>query len=135
MALSIHAVALNRQLQSYVLLLATAALGLVFLGIKFVEYYQHYQQHKAPGISFLSDKPEASAIELFYVFYFVMTGLHALHMTFGIALVLVFAFRTAARSFNSEYHTPLKALGLYWHFADILWVFLFAIFYISGLHG
>ncbi len=73
-------------------------------------------------------------MQMFYVFYFAMTGLHAVHMTIGIGLVLLFAFRTVAGSFNSEYYTPLEVVGLYWHFVDIVWVFLFAIFYISGLH-
>ena len=135
MALSIHSVAINKQVRGYLLLLATAALGLVFLTIKFVEYYQHYEQHKAPGISFVSDKPQAAEMQMFYVFYFVMTGFHAIHMTIGVCLVLVLALRTAAGSFRPAYHTPLEAVGLYWHFVDIVWVFLFAIFYISGLHG
>jgi cytochrome c oxidase subunit 3 len=134
MALAIRSAALGRNTWTYLLLLATAFIGLVFLGIKFTEYYQHYQMHKAPGVWFESNSPDAGAIELFYVFYFAMTGLHAVHMTIGIGLVVLFAFRTAAGSFNSQYHTPLEALGLYWHFVDIVWVFLFAIFYISGLH-
>ncbi len=134
MALAIRSAALGKQVRTYLLLLATAFIGIVFLAIKFTEYYQHYQMHKAPGVWFESNRPEAAAIELFYVFYFAMTGLHAVHMTIGIGLVFLFAFRTAAGSFNSEYHTPLEALGLYWHFVDIVWVFLFAIFYISGLH-
>ncbi len=134
MALAIRSAALGKQVRTYLLLLTTALIGMVFLAIKFTEYYQHYQMHKAPGVWFESDRPEAAAIELFYVFYFAMTGLHAVHMTIGIGLVFLFAFRTAAGSFNSEYHTPLEALGLYWHFVDIVWVFLFAIFYISGLH-
>lgn len=134
MALSIRSAALGRRGWTVLFLLATALIGLVFLGIKFTEYYQHYEMHKAPGISFQSDKPDAAGIELFYVFYFAMTGLHAVHMTIGIGIVLVFATRAALGSFNAEYHTPLEMLGLYWHFVDVVWVFLFAIFYISGLH-
>ena len=134
MALAIYSAALGKMVRTYWLLLATAAIGLVFLAIKFTEYYQHYLAHKVPGIWFESSSPHAPAMQMFYVFYFVMTGLHALHMTIGITLVVVFALRTAAGSFNSEYYTPLEAIGLYWHFVDIIWVFLFAIFYISGLH-
>lgn len=134
MALAIHNAATGKQRRTVWLLLTTALLGLVFLAIKFTEYYQHYEAHKVPGIWFETTKPHAGAMQLFYVFYFVMTGLHALHMTIGISLVVVFACRAAFGSFNSEYHTPLEALGLYWHFVDIVWVFLFAIFYISGLH-
>jgi cytochrome c oxidase subunit 3 len=134
MALSIHSAAVGKTVRTYLFLLATAIIGLGFIAIKFTEYYQHYQMHKVPGLSFITDKPDAGAMEMFYVFYFAMTGLHALHMTIGITLVLIFAFRTAAGSFDSRYHTPLEALGLYWHFVDIVWVFLFGIFYISGLH-
>ncbi len=134
MALSIYSAALGKMVRTYGLLLLTALIGLGFLAIKFTEYYQHYQAHKVPGIWFESSSPQAGAIQLFYVFYFIMTGLHAVHMTIGIVLVALYAFRTAAGQFDSEYHTPLEALGLYWHFVDIVWIFLFAIFYISGLH-
>ena len=121
---------------SVIFVLATPVLAvtLLMVAVKFTEYYQHYQAHKVPGIWFETSKPDAGAMQLFYVFYFAMTGLHALHMTIGITLVVIYAFRAAFGSFNSEYHTPLEALGLYWHFVDIVWVFLFAIFYISGLH-
>ena len=134
MALSIYSAAVGKLVRTYYLLLITAAIGIVFLIIKFTEYYQHYLAHKVPGIWFESSSPHAASMQLFYVFYFAMTGLHAIHMTIGITLVVLFAFRTAAGSFDAEYHTPLETIGLYWHFVDIVWVFLFAIFYISGLH-
>ncbi len=134
MALAIYSAALGKMVRTYFLLLTTAAIGVVFLAIKFTEYYQHYQMHKVPGVWFESHSPEAGAVQLFYVFYFAMTGLHAVHMTIGIILVVIFALRTAGGSFNAEYHTPIEALGLYWHFVDIIWVFLFALFYIPGLH-
>jgi cytochrome c oxidase subunit III len=134
MALSIYSAAVGKMVRTYFLLLTTAAIGLIFLVIKFTEYYQHYQQHKVPGIWFESSSPHAAAMQMFYFFYFAMTGLHALHMTIGVILVVVFAIRTAGGSFNAEYHTPLEIVGLYWHFVDIVWVFLFGIFYISGLH-
>jgi cytochrome c oxidase subunit III len=134
MALSVYSISIGKQLRTYLLLLATALIGLAFLAIKFTEYYLHYQHHKVPGIWFESASPNHGAIELFFVYYFCMTGLHAIHMIIGISLVVLFAFRTAMGRFNAEYHTPITILGLYWHFVDIVWVFLFAIFYISGLH-
>jgi len=134
MALSVYKTSIGKQFHTYLLLLATAVLGLVFLGIKFTEYYLHYQHHKVPGIWFESTSPHSGAIELFFVYYFCMTGLHALHMIIGISVVVVFAIRTALGRFNALYHTPILILGLYWHFVDIVWVFLFGIFYISGLH-
>ncbi len=134
MALSLYSAALGKMTRTYYLLLTTAFLGLIFLVIKFTEYYLHYQEHKVPGLWFESSSPEAGAIEMFYVFYFIMTGLHAVHMTIGIGLVLFYALRTAGGSFSAAYHTPLEVVGLYWHFVDMVWVFLFGIFYISGLH-
>ena len=134
MALSVYSISVGKQLQTYLLLFATAVIGLVFLAIKFTEYYIHYQHHKVPGVWFESASPNHGAIEMFFVYYFCMTGLHAVHMIIGISLVVLFAFRTALGRFNAEYHTPITILGLYWHFVDIVWVFLFAIFYIAGLH-
>ena len=134
MALSIYSAALGKMVRTYVLLLTTAFIGLIFLAIKFTEYYLHYRAHKVPGIWFESNSPHSAAMQMFYVFYFVMTGLHAVHMTIGIGLVVVLALRTAAGRFSPEYYTPLEVVGLYWHFVDVVWVFLFGIFYISGLH-
>lgn len=134
MALSVYSASMGRNVRTYLLLLATAFLGLCFLGIKFTEYYRHYLAHRVPGISFLSTSPDAGPLQLFFCFYFAMTGLHALHMIIGIGIVSVFAVRAALGSFNAEYFTPVETIGLYWHFVDVVWVFLFAIFYIAGIH-
>jgi cytochrome c oxidase subunit 3 len=110
--------------------------GVVFLAIKFTEYYEHYQMHKVPGFWFESDKPQAAHIAMFYVFYFVMTGLHAVHMMIGIGLLSVILLRAALGSFSAEYHTPVEVVGLYWHFVDIVWIFLFPFLYlIPGPHN
>ena len=79
--------------------------------------------------------PQPQKVELFFVFYFLMTGLHALHMFVGEGILGVTLGRNIAGHFNAEYYTPVEAAGLYWHFIDIIWVFLYAIFYISGLHA
>ncbi len=124
----------NRRLVT-LFLLATMLIGAVFLAIKFTEYYQHYQDHKAPGVWFDASGPDAGKEQLFYIFYFVMTGLHALHMFVGEGLLGVTLLRNIAGEFTAAYYTPVEIAGLYWHFIDIIWVFLYAIFYISGLHG
>jgi cytochrome c oxidase subunit 3 len=134
MALAVYSISVGKQFRTCSYLLATAFFGLVFLAIKFTEYYLHYQHHKVPGIWFESTSPNHGAIELFFVYYFCMTGLHALHMIIGITMVIIFACRAAIGRFNAAYHTPIVILGLYWHFVDVVWVFLFAIFYISGLN-
>ncbi len=134
MSLALRAIAEGKQFRTYVLLLTTAGIGLVFLALKFAEYYLHYQEHKVPGIWFTSNKPEAGPEELFFVFYFAMTGLHVIHLSIGIGLTTILAFRTALGRFSASYHTPISNVGLYWHFVDIVWSFLYAIFYVSGFH-
>jgi cytochrome c oxidase subunit 3 len=88
-----------------------------------------------PGLWFEYHGTDARAVQMFFVFYFIMTGLHATHMTIGIGILAVLLFRNFIGTFTSEYHTPIEIGGLYWHFIDIVWVFLFAIFYIPGLHA
>ena len=134
MALSVFFAATGNRRMLAIFLIATMFLGLVFLGIKFTEYYQHYSDHRAPGVWFNWPGPDAPQVEMFFVFYFIMTGLHALHMFVGEGLLFTMLLRTAAGSFSARYHTPVELVGLYWHFVDIVWVFLFAIFYIEGLH-
>ncbi len=125
---------LGRQRLLGILLLVTILIGLAFLGIKFTEYYEHYQQHEAPGVWFNHSGPHAPAVQMFFVFYFIMTGLHAVHMIIGIFLILGLIARNAIGSFSTAYHTPVSIVGLYWHFVDIVWIFLYAIFYLPGLH-
>lgn len=134
MSLAIHAISQNKQIRTYWLLMVTNLLGLLFLALKFLEYFDHYAEHKVPGIWFVTHKPEAAAEQLFYFFYFALTGLHAIHLTIGIGLVTVVAVRTVMGRFNAEYHTPISIVGLYWHFVDIIWTFLYVIFYLPGFH-
>ena len=134
MALAVHSAASGERSKTFWLLIATIVIGIVFLAIKFTEYGQHYAEHKVPGIWFDSHDPGANKIEMFYFFYFVMTGLHAIHMMVGIGVVSVLALRTLVGRISAFYHTPIEIGGLYWHFVDIVWVFLYAIFYIPGIH-
>jgi len=134
MAMSIHSAASGSQKWLAIFLVLTMILGLVFLGIKFTEYYQHYRDHKVPGFWFVWPGSEGHHVEMFFVFYFIMTALHAVHMFVGEGILFTMLMRTLVGSFNAEYHTPVEISGLYWHFVDMVWVFLFAIFYIEGLH-
>ena len=123
----------NQRLLAF-FLIVTMAIGLVFLGIKFTEYHEHFLEHKAPGFWFQDSSPYASSVQMFFVFYFIMTGLHAIHMIIGLGILSVLLFRTLLGRFTAEYHTPIMFGGLYWHFVDIIWIFLYAIFYLPGLH-
>ncbi|HVT03545.1 MAG TPA: cytochrome c oxidase subunit 3 family protein [Thermoanaerobaculia bacterium] len=119
-------------------LISTIILGLVFLGIKAIEYRDHFQEHLFPGANFHLEGATAlveKKAEMFYFLYFCMTGLHAIHMVIGIGLFLYILRRAARGDFSSEYYGPVEVTGLYWHFVDIVWIFLFPLLYLIGRHG
>jgi cytochrome c oxidase subunit 3 len=134
MVLAVYSAEVGNQRLIGVFLIATMLIGMLFLGIKFTEYYLHFRDHKVPALWFEYNGPFAAKFQMFFVFYFIMTGLHALHMTIGLGILSVLLFRTFIGSFSAEYYTPIELGGLYWHFIDIVWIFLYAIFYIPGLH-
>lgn len=112
------------------LLVATALLGLLFVGLKGLEYSQEYDEHLVPGINF--DTSHGFPFELFYYLYFVMTGIHAVHLTIGIGLVTVMAVRAWRGAFSAVYNSPIEVTGLYWHFVDLVWIFLYPLIYLNG---
>jgi cytochrome c oxidase subunit III len=136
MALAVRAAQTSRPPKTQVMwLLATIALGLAFLGIKVVEYGAKFRDGIVPGPNFnaaLFEHPKG--VEMFYSIYFAMTGLHALHMVIGIGLMLVIAWMAWRRQFDATYYTPVEVSGLYWHFVDIVWIFLFPLLYLIGRH-
>ncbi len=134
MALAVYSAEIDNRRMIITFLIVTMLLGCVFLGIKFTEYFQHFQEHKMPGIWFESTRPDAARFQMFFVFYYFMTGLHAAHMIIGVGLLLVMLWRAWAGDFARGNFTPLAMAGLYWSFVDIIWVFLYAIFYLQGLH-
>jgi len=134
MALAVFNAEIGHRRLLSVFIILTMILGFVFIGIKFTEYYQHYQDHHAPGVWFNYAGAEGGHVEMFFVLYFLMTGLHAAHMFVGEGILTAMLIRNTAGSFTAEYHTPVELTGLYWHFVDIIWVFLFALFYVEGLH-
>jgi cytochrome c oxidase subunit III len=87
MSLAVRSISQDQQFRAYILLLITAGIGLIFIALKFTEYYIHYKEHKVPGIWFESTTPYAGAEQLFLVYYFAMTGLHVIHLTIGIILL------------------------------------------------
>jgi cytochrome c oxidase subunit 3 len=124
-------------------LVATMVLATTFLGIKASEYYEEYEKMLVPGPIFSAaalklpgDAPPSLAqqAELFFVFYFFMTGLHAFHMIIGVVIMGILAVQARRGRFTPEYFTPLELTGLYWHFVDLVWVFLFPLLYLIDLH-
>jgi cytochrome c oxidase subunit 3 len=134
MALAVHRAQEGRRRALIRFLLLTLALGMVFLGIKGTEYVHKYEEALVPGSRFSYSGSHAGQVQLFLIFYFVMTGLHAFHMLVGIGLLGVLAFLAWRGHFSAHYYTPVDTSGLYWHFVDIVWIFLFPLLYLLGLH-
>jgi cytochrome c oxidase subunit 3 len=115
-------------------LLLTILLGCVFLSIKLYEYHMKFEENLVPGAAFAFPAPHAPAAEIFFSFYFAMTGMHAVHMIIGIGLLGGLLFRAGRGRYSPEYFTPVELVGLYWHFVDVVWIFLFPLLYLVGRH-
>ena len=112
----------------------TITLGLVFLAIKFYEYYQKYVEHYIPGPSFTFPEPYTQPAKMYFTLYFAMTGLHAVHMIVGCGLLTVLIVMALRGRFTPDYNSPVEISGLYWHFVDIIWIFLYPLLYLIGRH-
>jgi cytochrome c oxidase subunit 3 len=130
MALAVHAAALGKRRQIVWWLILTIVLGSVFLGVKVLEYKDKFDHHLVPGPHFHFEGPLAPQAQIFYSLYFAMTGLHALHMVVGIPILALMAYWAWRGRFSPEYFTPVELTGLYWHFVDIVWIFLFPLLYL-----
>ena len=128
-ALAVHYAQRQRQREPTYLFLATLVLGLVFLSIKGWEYFHKFEEGLIPGPNFQWTGPAAGPAQLFFFLYFVMTGLHALHMIIGIGVGSVMAWFIWRGRYLADY-MPVELFGLYWHFVDIVWVFLFPLLYL-----
>jgi|SRR5688572_5644339 cytochrome c oxidase subunit III len=135
MALAVHSAQAGHRKQIIFFLLLTMLLGTVFLGIKFTEYYHKYEERLIPGLAFDFKQGNPGYAAIFFSFYFAMTGLHALHMTIGLGLLAFLVAKAARNRFSPVYYTPVEMIGLYWHFVDIVWIFLFPLLYLVGRHG
>jgi cytochrome c oxidase subunit 3 len=134
MALAVHAAQQGQRKALIAFLFLTILLGSVFLGIKGVEYAHKFEEHLVPGRAFTYDGPYAQHAQLFFSFYFAMTGMHALHMVIGVGILAVLAVLAWRHRFSPVYYTPVEMTGLYWHFVDIVWIFLFPLLYLIGRH-
>jgi len=137
MALAVRNAQLGRRRGQVLMLVLTLLFGCTFIGVKMVEYHAHYVEGLLPGASWHWNEVPALApkVQLFMSFYWSMTGLHALHMVIGVGLLLWIIWRAARGQFGPEYYGPVEVMGLYWHFVDIVWIFLFPFLYlIHGVH-
>ena len=131
-------------------LILTTVFGIAFLGIKYVEYHEKWEKHHIPGAHFdisefvnpaahgIKEKPlapdMAQRTQVFFFLYFAMTGMHALHMIIGVGLLFWLIWRARRGDFSAGYVAPIENFGLYWHFVDIVWLFLFPLLYLINRH-
>jgi len=140
MALAVWASSLGRKNLIILFLILTILLGGIFLGVKVIEYKQKFEHHEVPGPHFVvplnekTHQPLPPQSEMFFSLYFCMTGLHALHMIIGIGLLTWLIMKARRGAFTTRYNTPVDMVGLYWHFVDVVWIFLFPLLYLLGRH-
>lgn len=108
----------------------TALIGIAFMGLKLYEWSKDFDEHLFPGPTFALQGADSGGAQLFYSFYFVMTGLHGVHLTIGIAAVLWIAWHARRNVYSPQYHTPVEVVGLYWSFVDIVWLILYPSIYL-----
>lgn len=165
MAMSVWAAQVGKKKLVTGFLIATLILGTVFLGVKAIEYKQKYDHHLIPGrsfdIAFCVDHPSACGLtasgleaekkeieeafakdpelnahaQLYFSLYFGMTGLHALHMIIGAGLLVWLIIESLSQRYGPGYNTPVEVTGLYWHFVDIVWIYLFPLLYLIDRHN
>ena len=130
MALAVRSAQTGAQRATVGWLLFTMALGLTFLVVKFFEYREKFETGHVPGPNFRFEGPESPHVQIFFSLYFALTGVHALHMVIGVGLMTVITtWRTGSASHRSGTRRSSSA-GLYWHFVDIVWIFLFPLLYL-----
>jgi len=134
MALAVRSAQVGSKKGQVVNLILTILFGSVFLIVKYFEYAEKFEHHLVPGSTFDMSLPLANQQQLFFSIYFMMTGIHALHMVVGIGLMLVVLAMAWRGRFSASYYTPVEVSGLYWHFVDIVWIFLFPLLYLLGAH-
>lgn len=133
MVLAVRSAQLGRKNAIILFLGLTLLLGVIFLGLKSVEYHEKWVEHHVPGLGFeYADSRYVHQAQILFFLYFAMTGMHAIHMIVGAGLLITLMVMAARNRFSSQWNTPVEMVGLYWHFVDIVWIFLFPLLYLIG---
>jgi cytochrome c oxidase subunit 3 len=135
MAMAVRAAQLGNRRHQVIFLVLTLLLGLTFLGVKVVEYSDKFEHHLVPGPNFQFEGPMAGPAQIYFSLYFAMTGMHAVHMIVGAGLLIWLIIKASKGAFTPQWNTPVEMIGLYWHFVDIVWIFLFPLLYLVGHPG
>lgn len=136
MVMAVRAGQLGQRKMIIFFLILTLIFGCIFLGVKAYEWNEKYVEHHMPGQAafHLEGTDLQGPAKLFFSLYFAMTGLHALHMIVGVGILSVLIFQANKGKFSAEYFTPIDISGLYWHFVDVIWIFLFPLLYLIDRH-
>jgi cytochrome c oxidase subunit 3 len=131
-ALAIHYIRLGRRRAAIIGLVLTIVFAIGFLIIKYFEYSHKFHLGQLPGKYYTFTGVEGTNPHIFFSIYFMMTGLHGLHVMAGIGIITWVLVKTVKGRFSPEYYTPMELTGLYWHLVDIIWIFLFPLLYLVG---
>lgn len=136
MAMAVRSAQLSKQRSLILFLIGTMIFGTIFLVIKYVEWHSKWVEYLVPGFRFHYDLyPQyLHHAQILFFLYFCMTGMHALHMIVGLGLLTYLLVQSIRKVFSAFYFTPVEMIGLYWHFVDIVWIFLFPLLYLIGYH-
>lgn len=133
MALAVRSAQLSDSKRLVLFLAFTIVLGAIFLGIKGFEYYEKFEKHLIPGTDFQFEPIQfVSQARIYFSLYFATTGLHAVHMIAGIFVLSYFIWRARQGYYGAQNYEQVENLGLYWHFVDVAWVFIFPLYYLVG---
>jgi cytochrome c oxidase subunit III len=132
MALAVRASQKSQRAAAAALLVATLLLAGTFLAIKGFEYHHKFVEGLLPGRYFTAQGFTHPAARIFFGIYFLMTGIHGLHVAIGMGLIGWILVRTLKRRFSSRYYSPVEGVGLYWHLVDLIWIYLFPLLYLVG---
>jgi cytochrome c oxidase subunit 3 len=128
-ALGLDAATKGRTRRTAGLFFASIGLGLVFMALKAVEYRHHFLHGELPGRLYSGHLASAGGA-MFFALYFLITGLHALHVIIGMTVLGVIGVKAWRGAYSAEYHTPVELGGLYWHLVDLIWIFVFPLIYL-----
>lgn len=134
MACAVNSGATGKKNAIVAYLAITILFAIAFLVIEMSEWHGLYEEGLMPGFNFTFHEGDFRHVQLFYCLYFSMTGLHASHVTIGIGILLTMLIRAARGAFSPEYYTPIEISGLYWHFVDLVWIYLFPLYYLIARH-
>lgn len=131
-ALAIRSLQIGKAIAAQRYLILTLLLAATFLVIKYFEYSHKFHVGQLPGHFYTYEGIEGTNPHVFFGIYFAMTGLHGLHVIIGMGVITWMLIRTAKGEFSPEYYTPVEMTGLFWHLVDLVWIYLFPLFYLIG---